>query len=39
MGDKKDYSGTPLGKKLRAKPGVEVLVFFTTCRTELESRF
>jgi hypothetical protein len=35
----KDYSGTPLGAKLGAKPGVEVLVFFTTSRAELESRF
>ena len=33
-----DYSGTPLGKKLGAKPGVEVLVFFTTRRSELEAR-
>jgi hypothetical protein len=35
----KDYSATPLGKKLGAKPGVEVLVFFTTSRQELERRF
>jgi hypothetical protein len=35
----KDYSATPLGKKLGAKPGVEVLVFFTTRRGELERRF
>ena len=35
----KDYSGTPLGKKLGAKPGVEVLVLFTTNRAELERRF
>jgi len=34
----KDYSGTPLGKKLGAKPGAEVLVFFTTRRSELEAR-
>ena len=34
-----DYSGTPLGKKLGAKPGAEVLVFFTTRRSELERRF
>jgi len=34
----KDYSGTPLGKKLGAKPGAEVLVFFTTRRSELEGR-
>ncbi|MBV8256961.1 MAG: hypothetical protein JO073_04005 [Actinobacteria bacterium] len=35
----KDYSGTPLGRKLGAKPGVEVLVLFTTRREELERRF
>ena len=35
----KDYSGTPLGKKLGAKPGVEVVVLFTTNRAELERRF
>jgi hypothetical protein len=35
----KDYSGTPLGKKLGARPGVEVLVLFTTSRAEVESRF
>jgi hypothetical protein len=35
----KDYSGTPLGKKLGAKPGVEVLVLFTTNRAGLERRF
>jgi hypothetical protein len=34
----KDYSGTPLGRKLGAKPGVEVLVLFTTSRGELEAR-
>ena len=34
----KDYSATPLGKKLGAKPGVDVLVFFTTTRAELERR-
>jgi hypothetical protein len=34
----KDYSGTPLSKKLGAKPGTEVIVFFTTRRSELESR-
>ena len=34
----KDYSATPLSKKLGAKPGVEVLVFFTTSRAELENR-
>jgi hypothetical protein len=35
----KDYSATPLSKKLGAKPGVEVLVFFTTSKAELERRF
>ena len=35
----KDYSATPLGKKLGAKPGVEVLVLFTTTRAELDRRF
>jgi hypothetical protein len=35
----KDYSATPLGKKLGAKPGAEVLVLFTTSRGELERRF
>jgi hypothetical protein len=34
-----DYSGTPLSQKLGAKPGVEVVVFFTTSRAELERRF
>jgi hypothetical protein len=35
----KNYSGTPLGRKLGAKPGVGVLVFFTTSRADLEKRF
>ena len=35
----RDYSGTPLVKKLGARPGVEVLVLFTTSRAELERRF
>ena len=35
----KDYSATPLSTKLGAKPGVDVLVFFTTSREELERRF
>ena len=35
----KDYSGTPLGKKLGAKPDSEVLMLFTTSRVELEQRF
>lgn len=35
----KDYSSTPLSKKLGAKPGAGVIVFFTTERAELERRF
>jgi len=35
----KDYSGTPLGRKLGAKPGVGVVVFSTTSRADLERRF
>jgi hypothetical protein len=35
----KDYSRTPLSKKLGAKPGTAVVVFFTTEREELEQRF
>jgi hypothetical protein len=35
----RDYSGTPLSAKLGAKPGVEVVVLFTTSRAELEARF
>ena len=35
----KDYSGTPLSKKLGAKPGSRVVVFFTTDRAQLERRF
>ncbi len=34
-----DYSATPLSQKLGAKPGAEVVVFFTTSRAELERRF
>ena len=34
-----DFSATPLGKKLGAKPGTEVLVLFTTSRAELARRF
>lgn len=30
---------TPLGRKLGAKPGAEVVVLFTTRRAELERRF
>jgi hypothetical protein len=35
----RDYSATPLSKKLGAKPGVEVVVLFTTTRAGLERRF
>lgn len=35
----KDYSATPLSRKLGAKPGVEVVVLFTTSRVELARRF
>jgi len=33
-----DHGGTPLAKKLGAKPGAEVVVFFTTRRDELRRR-
>ena len=36
---RKDYSATPLSKKLGAKPGSEVVVFFTTRASELTNRF
>jgi hypothetical protein len=35
----RDYSATPLARKLGAKAGTEVLVLFTTRRAELERRF
>jgi hypothetical protein len=35
----KDYSATPLSRKLGAKPGTGVVVLFTTSREELERRF
>ena len=35
----KDYSSTPLSRKLGARPGAGVLVFFTTSRSDLERRF
>jgi hypothetical protein len=35
----KDYSATPLSRKLGAKPGVGVVVLFTTSRDDLEQRF
>ena len=34
----KDYSATPLARKLGAKPGAGVLVLFTAERAELERR-
>ena len=39
MPERKDYSETPLSKKLGAKPGTNVTVFFTTSATELRERF
>ena len=39
MSEHKDYSSTPLSQKLGAKPGVGVVVYFTTSRAELERRF
>jgi hypothetical protein len=36
---RKDYSSTPLSRKLGAKPDADVVVFFTTTRDELERRF
>ncbi len=38
-GGHKDYSGTPLATKLGARPGVGVLVYFTTSEEELAARF
>lgn len=35
----KDYSATPLGRKLGAKPGAGVVVYFTAARADLERRF
>ena len=35
----RDYSGTPLSKKLGARPGAGVVVFFTTSRADLAKRF
>jgi hypothetical protein len=35
----KDYSATPLSRKLGAKPGAGVVVFLTTSRADLERRF
>ena len=39
MSGHKDYSATPLSRKLGAKPGTGVVVFFTTSRADLERRF
>ena len=39
MNDHKDYSATPLSRKLGAKPGAGVVVYFTASRAELEQRF
>jgi hypothetical protein len=35
----RDYSATPLTTKLGAKPGADVVVYFTTSCAELERRF
>jgi hypothetical protein len=35
----RDYSATPLSRKLGAKPDVGVIVFFTTSVRDLERRF
>ena len=35
----RDYSATPLSKKLGARPGAGVVVFFTTSRVDLAARF
>lgn len=34
-----DSSGTPLARKLGARPGAGVVVYFTTSREDLERRF
>jgi hypothetical protein len=34
-----DYSTTPLTRKLGAKPGADVVLYFTTEKAELERRF
>jgi hypothetical protein len=39
MPARKDYSDTPLSRKLGARPGAGVVVFFTTSRGDLERRF
>jgi hypothetical protein len=35
----KDFSGTPLSRKLGARPGAAVTMLFTTSRDELARRF
>jgi hypothetical protein len=35
----RDYSATPLTTKLGARPGTDVVVYFTTSRAELARRF
>ena len=35
----RDYSATPLSRKLGAKPGAGVVVFFTTSAEDLRRRF
>ena len=35
----RDYSATPLSKKLGAKPGANVVVLFTTSAADLAKRF
>jgi hypothetical protein len=35
----RDYSSTPLTTKLGAKPGANVVVYFTTSRADLKRRF
>src|SRR5919202_6588993 len=35
----RDYSATPLTTKLGAKPGADVVLYFTTSRAELARRF
>jgi hypothetical protein len=39
VADTRKTYDTPLGRKLGAKPGTDVLVLFTTTRDELERRF
>jgi hypothetical protein len=39
VAERRDYSATPLSRKLGAKAGAGVVVYFTTSRDELERRF